>query len=284
MSVNTLARLPGGRQHPEQKTTLYRNVILPAIAYASPLWWDELHPVCRLKSLIVSIQKSVLLHLSDAFHTRRTATLQVILRAPPIVLESEQLNAEFHLFALRKMTRYGDLIVRPDEITYLADRLEIHPVEGHLQDLKLQDGVWSGYLTTEDDVKQLERSLAAANVNFSVRTSPRKPGNIVFNSANGGVPIYVDLVPFRVTGDTTKQCIFGDEYNKTSNAKHQDEPAAHWQGIKKKRLLLQGTEKKGCKATMNLKYIKLYQEHKVRGSPTKNCSSLKPLQKRSLRC
>ncbi|KAH8036659.1 hypothetical protein HPB51_003549 [Rhipicephalus microplus] len=73
--------------------------------------------------------KSVLLHLSDAFHTRRTATLQVILRAPPIVLEWEQLNAEFHLFALRKMTRYGDLIVRPDEITYLADRLAIHPVE-----------------------------------------------------------------------------------------------------------------------------------------------------------
>ncbi|KAH8036660.1 hypothetical protein HPB51_003550 [Rhipicephalus microplus] len=88
-------------------------------------------------------------------------------------------------------------------------------------------------------------------------------GNILFNSANGGVPIYVELVPFRVTADTTKQCIFGDEYNKKSNAQHQDEPDADWQGIKKKRLLLQGTENKGCKATMNLKYIKLYQEHKV---------------------
>ncbi|KAL3179531.1 hypothetical protein MRX96_037915 [Rhipicephalus microplus] len=42
-----------------------------------------------------------------------------------------------------------------------------------------------------------------------------------------------------------------------------DESAAHWQGIKKKRLQLQGTKKKGCKATMHLKYIELYREHKV---------------------
>lgn len=46
-------------------------------------------------------------------------------------------------------------------------------------------------------------------------------GNIVFNSANGGVPIYLDLVPFRVTGDAMKQCIFGDEYYKKSDAQHQ---------------------------------------------------------------
>ncbi|KAL3209413.1 hypothetical protein MRX96_052371 [Rhipicephalus microplus] len=59
----------------------------------------------------------------------RTAALQVILRAPPIALELERLNAEFRLFALRKMTRYGDLVVRPDEITYLVDRIEIHSAE-----------------------------------------------------------------------------------------------------------------------------------------------------------
>lgn len=46
-------------------------------------------------------------------------------------------------------------------------------------------------------------------------------GNIVFNSANGSVPIYLDLVPFRVTGAATKQCIFGDEYYKKSDAQHQ---------------------------------------------------------------
>lgn len=43
----------------------------------------------------------------------------------------------------------------------------------------------------------------------------------------------------------------------------QDETAADWQGVKKKRLQLQGTKKKGCKAVMRLKYIELYPEHKV---------------------
>ncbi|KAL3189944.1 hypothetical protein MRX96_020281 [Rhipicephalus microplus] len=88
-------------------------------------------------------------------------------------------------------------------------------------------------------------------------------GNIVFNSANGCAPINLDLVPFRVTGDATKQCIFGYEYYKKSDAQHQDEPAADWQGIKKMRLQLQGIKKKDCKAAMHLKYIEVYLEHKV---------------------
>ncbi|KAL3235905.1 hypothetical protein MRX96_022334 [Rhipicephalus microplus] len=52
----------------------------------------------------------------------------------------------------------------------------------HLLKLKLQDGVWFAYLTTEDDVIQLERSLAAANVKFSVRSSRKKPGTFRRNS------------------------------------------------------------------------------------------------------
>ncbi|KAL3245456.1 hypothetical protein MRX96_046928 [Rhipicephalus microplus] len=67
--------------------------------------------------------------MSEALHTTRTAVLQVNLRAPSIVLELERLNAEFHLFAIRKMTRYGDLIVRLDEITYPVNRLAIHSSE-----------------------------------------------------------------------------------------------------------------------------------------------------------
>ncbi|KAL3258796.1 hypothetical protein MRX96_046358 [Rhipicephalus microplus] len=127
--LNTLARLQGGRLRPEQKTTQYINVILLAIAYTSPIWWDELCRDCTLKSRIVSIQRSVLLNLSEAFHTTRTAALQVFLRAPPIVLELKWLNAKFRLFALQKMTRYGGLIVHPDEITYPVDRLAIHPAK-----------------------------------------------------------------------------------------------------------------------------------------------------------
>ena len=45
-------------------------------------------------------------------------------------------------------------------------------------------------------------------------------GKVVFNTVNGGVPIHLDLVPFRVLGDATKQCIFGEEYYKKSDAQH----------------------------------------------------------------
>ncbi|KAL3203842.1 hypothetical protein MRX96_041684 [Rhipicephalus microplus] len=125
--VNTLARLQGGRLRPEQKKTLYRNVILPAVTYASPIWWDEVSPDWRLKSRMISIQRSILLHLSEAFHTTRTAALQVLMHAPPIELELDRMNAEFRLFTLPSSVRYGDLIVRPEEVMYPVDRLAIHP-------------------------------------------------------------------------------------------------------------------------------------------------------------
>ncbi|KAH8036387.1 hypothetical protein HPB51_000169 [Rhipicephalus microplus] len=127
--VNTLARLQGGRLHPEQKKTLYRNVILPAVTYASPIWWDEVSLACRLKSRMISIQRSILVHLSEAFHTTRAAALQVIMHSPPIELELDRMNAEFRLFTLRSIVRYGDLIVRPEEVMYPVDRLAIHPAE-----------------------------------------------------------------------------------------------------------------------------------------------------------
>ncbi|XP_037501718.1 uncharacterized protein LOC119375575 isoform X2 [Rhipicephalus sanguineus] len=132
----------------------------------------------------------------------------------------------------------------------------------HLQDLKHEDGIWSGYLKSEEEVKQLERSLAAANLKFAVRSSRRKAGKVVFSTVNGGVPIHLDLVPFRVLGDATKQCIFGEEYYKKSDAQHKKDTTADWQAIKKKRLQLQGTKKKGCRAVMNFKYIELYPKSK----------------------
>ncbi|KAL3244580.1 hypothetical protein MRX96_047154 [Rhipicephalus microplus] len=56
------------------------------------------------------------------FYTTRTAVLQVIMRSPPIVLELDRLSAEFCLFPLLKTVRYMDLIVRPEEIIYPAER------------------------------------------------------------------------------------------------------------------------------------------------------------------
>lgn len=76
-----------------QKTSLYRNVFLPGVMYASPVWWDQLRPDCHLSSSVVSIQRAALLGLLGAYHTTRTTALQVLLNAPPIKLE--RANAEY---------------------------------------------------------------------------------------------------------------------------------------------------------------------------------------------
>ncbi|KAH7985230.1 hypothetical protein HPB52_024246 [Rhipicephalus sanguineus] len=124
---STLSRLQGGRLRPEQKLRLYRSVVLPAITYASPVWWEENCPDCRMKSRVISLQRSVLLHLSGAFRTTRTAALQVLMRAPPILLELERLNTEFRLFTLRMVIRYGGLFIRPDEVIQRTDLFDHHP-------------------------------------------------------------------------------------------------------------------------------------------------------------
>ncbi|KAL3243052.1 hypothetical protein MRX96_020727 [Rhipicephalus microplus] len=51
------------------------------------------------------------------------------MHAPPIVLELDRLNAEFHPFTLRSTVRYGHLIVRPEDVMYPVNRLAIHPAE-----------------------------------------------------------------------------------------------------------------------------------------------------------
>ncbi|XP_037508700.1 uncharacterized protein LOC119385305 [Rhipicephalus sanguineus] len=75
--------------------------VLPAIAYASPIWWPE-RPDCRRRSRILSVQRSVLLALTGTYKTTRTAALQLLLHAPPIELELRRLNQELILFVLRQ--------------------------------------------------------------------------------------------------------------------------------------------------------------------------------------
>ncbi|KAH7963909.1 hypothetical protein HPB52_023782 [Rhipicephalus sanguineus] len=127
--LDTLARMQGGQLRPVQKLRLYRSVILPAITYASPIWWDELRPDCRLRSRLVSLQRTVLLNLLGVFRTTRTTALQVLMRAPPITLELERCNAEFHLLIERRPIRYGDLSVHPDSVLYAPDPWGEHPAE-----------------------------------------------------------------------------------------------------------------------------------------------------------
>ncbi|KAL3192703.1 hypothetical protein MRX96_058758 [Rhipicephalus microplus] len=125
--VGVLSGMQGGLLRPEQKVTLYKNVILPAIMYGSPVWWDAICPDCRLKSRVTSLQRTVLLNLLGAFKTTRTTALQVLMRAPPIALELERANAEFELLIARKSIRYGQLSVRPDRLLPTLDVWQEHP-------------------------------------------------------------------------------------------------------------------------------------------------------------
>ncbi|KAH7963890.1 hypothetical protein HPB52_023763 [Rhipicephalus sanguineus] len=129
--TGTLARMQGGFLRPEQKVTLYRSVLLPAILYASPVWWDEVCPDCRLRSRLVLIQRSILLHLLGAYRTTRTASLQVLMRAPPppITLELARVNAEFRLLVERRSIRYGDLSFDPVQVLSPLDVWHDHPAD-----------------------------------------------------------------------------------------------------------------------------------------------------------
>ncbi|KAH7963853.1 hypothetical protein HPB52_023726 [Rhipicephalus sanguineus] len=119
--------MQGSRVHPTHKTLLYRQVILPALTYASPIWWSESRVDCRLYARMVSIQRVVLLALTGAFRTTNTAALQVLMHAAPIDLELERLNAEFRLFALRRHVVFGSLRYRPHWIALPHKDVVPHP-------------------------------------------------------------------------------------------------------------------------------------------------------------
>ncbi|KAH7963901.1 hypothetical protein HPB52_023774 [Rhipicephalus sanguineus] len=127
--LGALAHMQGRHLRPMQKVRLYRSVLLPAITYASPVWWDELRPDCRLRSRLVSLQRTVLLTLIGAYRTTRTTALQVLMRASPITLELAWCNAEYHLLIARKPVRFGDAILHPDRVLYAPDTWSDHPAQ-----------------------------------------------------------------------------------------------------------------------------------------------------------
>ncbi|KAH7944439.1 hypothetical protein HPB52_019659 [Rhipicephalus sanguineus] len=102
-------------------------VVLPALTYASPIWWSESRVDCRLYARMVSIQRIVLLALTGAFRTTNTAALQVSMQAAPIDLELERLNAEFRLFALRRHVAFGSLRYRPEWVALPHKAAVPHP-------------------------------------------------------------------------------------------------------------------------------------------------------------
>ncbi|KAH7963880.1 hypothetical protein HPB52_023753 [Rhipicephalus sanguineus] len=55
---------------PVHKVLMYRQVILPALTYACPVWWGEDHVDCRLHARLVTVQRVALLALSRAYARR----------------------------------------------------------------------------------------------------------------------------------------------------------------------------------------------------------------------
>ncbi|XP_075530171.1 uncharacterized protein LOC142563508 [Dermacentor variabilis] len=113
---------------PMALTRLYNQVMLPALTCASAVWWSA-KPDGRLSARISSMQRTVLLSLSGAFRTTRTASLQVLMRVPPLSLELDRTAAEFRLFARREAVDCGDCTFSPRDILYPADPWETHPPE-----------------------------------------------------------------------------------------------------------------------------------------------------------
>ncbi|XP_065308861.1 uncharacterized protein [Dermacentor albipictus] len=109
---------------------LYRQVLLPAVAYASPIWWSS-SPDCRLKARMTTVQRTILLAITGAYRTTRTAALQVLANQPPIGLELDRLNAEFSLFRMRRAVTFGTHTIAPDEVQYPHDVWGAHPSEAH---------------------------------------------------------------------------------------------------------------------------------------------------------
>ncbi|XP_075534629.1 uncharacterized protein LOC142568657 [Dermacentor variabilis] len=107
---------------------LYRQVLLPAVAYASPLWWSR-SPDCRLKARMIMVQRTMLLAITGAYRTTRTAALQELANQPPIGLELYRLNAEFDLFRMRRTVTFGAHTFAPDEKMYPHDAWGALPSE-----------------------------------------------------------------------------------------------------------------------------------------------------------
>ncbi|KAH7963864.1 hypothetical protein HPB52_023737 [Rhipicephalus sanguineus] len=112
---------------PTHKIVMYRQVILPALTYGSPVWWSEDRVDCRLQARIITVQRVALLALTRAYRTTSTAALQVLMRAPPIDLELERVNAEFRLFTLRRHIAFGACRFRPSWVADAHQHTAIHP-------------------------------------------------------------------------------------------------------------------------------------------------------------
>ncbi|XP_070382702.1 uncharacterized protein [Dermacentor albipictus] len=113
-----------GTLQPAALTHLYHQVMLPALTVQCgglPSQTADSAPAsqpCSARSCW---------RLSGAYRTTRTASLQVLMKVPPLSLELDRTAAEFKLFALREAVEFGDLAFSPRDILYPADPWGVHP-------------------------------------------------------------------------------------------------------------------------------------------------------------
>ncbi|XP_075737127.1 uncharacterized protein LOC142776753 [Rhipicephalus microplus] len=117
-------------------------------------------------------------------------------------------------------------------------------------------------LTAERHTKSL-RKLAAVNVCFQTEHSVKPKGRLLFSTQRGHV-INEDI-PFKVVQTTDRGCLFGRDLHKVQNSRNRQEKHADWSAatFQRKKVKLQGTKKKGCTATMDVKQVELHPEFRI---------------------
>ncbi|KAL3242998.1 hypothetical protein MRX96_020677 [Rhipicephalus microplus] len=126
--IGVLSGMQGGLLRPEQKGTLYKNVILPAIMYGSPVWWDAICPDCRLKSRVTSLQRAVLLNLLGGVqdHTNDGTSSAHESTAHRARIGKGMRSLSYSLLASQFVTDSW-LSVRPDRLLPTLDIWQEHP-------------------------------------------------------------------------------------------------------------------------------------------------------------
>ncbi|XP_077531519.1 calcium-responsive transcription factor-like [Haemaphysalis longicornis] len=139
-----------------------------------------------------------------------------------------------------------------------------------LRDLTRVGENWTGFLLSDQDLQEFERRLESVRIQFCTESSwDHKSGatRFMFSSNRGALPISLDM-PFQVTRRVKKDCVMGIDRNK-----RKDWPSItmssfppEWYNdifVGKKRMRLLGTKKKGCTASMHLKWLRVYPEFQV---------------------
>ncbi|KAL3193201.1 hypothetical protein MRX96_018030 [Rhipicephalus microplus] len=89
-------------------------------------------------------------------------------------------------------------------------------VRRYLKEARKVDRCWTGYLDSEDALKDFERDLARTNVSFQTELSTafdvEKTGRLLFSAKQKGCILPIELeCPFRIFSKRPKGCVFRRE-------------------------------------------------------------------------